>query len=380
MKDFASIPALLEQLDHHQDIECPLLVIRFSELGAIAWRDGQSSARQREREYIAIAQEAALPMLRNDDCIVHEPGSGELLIALCSRARTGHAPLAVDARHILGRLNTVLKQHITTTFESGWSMLSCDADRPMLQSKITEALVRGAQERERYDFFSAIGHELRTPLTAIRGYLETLIDEDLSPMLQDKFMRIALAETLRMGRFIDGMFDISLLDLRTGQLHSESTSLYEALEHAFASAQHLMLQQHLHHEDTLKHDVVIPIQRDRLVQVLMNLLDNATKHAQSNVHIIVRTYLDQQRSLILSVEDDGIGVPLEDRERIFTLGERGQSDAPGTGIGLAVVRLFIERAGGCITCETSALGGSAFIIRLPLVQPAVASSARSALP
>ncbi len=98
---------------------------------------------------------------------------------------------------------------------------------------LERALLRGAQERERYAFFSALGHELRTPLSSIRGYLETLLDDDVDARTRRRFVRIAYNESLRLSRLVDGMFEISLLDLHaTLRRPSGSGSLGLALEAA----------------------------------------------------------------------------------------------------------------------------------------------------
>jgi len=77
--------------------------------------------------------------------------------------------------------------------------------------------------------FDRIGHELRTPLTSIRGYLETLLDEDLDPTVARRFLEVARNEAMRLGRLVDGMFDISVLDLRSGPAHAEATELSSAI-------------------------------------------------------------------------------------------------------------------------------------------------------
>jgi signal transduction histidine kinase len=101
-----------------------------------------------------------------------------------------------------------------------------------LQQAVEEALRHGAGERERHAFFTSIGHELRTPLTAIRGYLETLLDEELDPETARRFLETAQGEAARMGRLVDGLHELALLldnEARGGEGEGEGDLLGGAL-------------------------------------------------------------------------------------------------------------------------------------------------------
>ncbi len=107
--------------------------------------------------------------------------------------------------------------------ENGWTLLVRATND--LNGDIAAALERGARDRERYEFFSAIGHELRTPLTSIRGYLETLLDEETDGQNRSRFLETARREALRMGRLLDGMFEFSLFDLSVDTLAMQQCDL-----------------------------------------------------------------------------------------------------------------------------------------------------------
>ncbi len=109
----------------------------------------------------------------------------------------------------------------------------------------------------------------------------------------------------------------------------------------------------------------VAIDADRLTLVLVNLIDNAVKHGRPGGGVFVGVHVGDSRFVQLTVDDDGPGIASADRERVFAFGDRGDTEAKGTGIGLALVRLMIERAGGRVDLETSPLGGARFVLGIP---------------
>lgn len=234
-----------------------------------------------------------------------------------------------------------------------------------MSAVVARALVRGNQERERYAFFSSLGHELRTPLASIRGYLETLLDSKVDALTRERFVRIAYKESLRLNRLIDGMFEISLLDLQASVSSEATGSLTAALEAARdacaanASARSVAIV--IGEAPTLR----VAIDVDRLTLVLVNLIDNAVKHGHLGGGVFVGVIGDDARFVQITVDDDGPGIVPGERERVFALGARATTSAAGTGIGLALVRLMLERAGGRVELDRSPLGGARFVLFVP---------------
>ncbi len=109
----------------------------------------------------------------------------------------------------------------------------------------------------------------------------------------------------------------------------------------------------------------VGIDADRLTLVLVNLIDNAVKHGKPGGGVFVGMHVDDSRFVRLTVDDDGPGIASADRERVFAFGDRGDTEANGTGIGLAFVRLILERAGGRVDLGDSPLGGARFSITVP---------------
>ena len=218
---------------------------------------------------------------------------------------------------------------------------------------------------ERYAFFSAVGHELRTPLASIRGYLETLLGEDIDAPTRRHFTGIAHAEALRLTRLLEGMFEISLLDLSATFPPRASGALDVALRTAADACAALARARGVDVRVPAIESTLVAIDGDRLTLVLINLIDNAIKHGRVGGRVDVRADLDAPRVVTITVDDDGAGIVRADRERLFALGERGATRAPGSGIGLALVRIILERAGGRVEIRDAPRGGARFAVTIP---------------
>lgn len=360
----------------------PLLVVRLRDLERIAWREGRSTARAVERRSLRSFVDTATRTLRATDLLAHDDESEDFLAALVSPTRqSGSVATPTDCRATLARLASAMEVAGGLRVETGWTLLDGIAGDMRLHHAIESALERGARERERYDFFSTIGHELRTPLTSIRGYLETLLEEDLDPLTTRRFLEVARTEAMRMGRLVDGMFEISMLDLRVGTYHRESSQLASSIASAinavapFAAARDTDLA-------LLACEVCdVAIGTDRLTQILINIIENAIKHGRDRGRVYVSVARLDTRYVEVRVDDDGPGVDAQEREAIFSLARRGtKTTAQGSGIGLAVVRLMLERIGGEADVSESPLGGAQFRVRLPMMPPPPAPTEEDVAP
>ncbi len=347
----------------------PLLVVRLRDLERIAWREGRSAARAVERRSLRSFVETATRTLRSTDVLAHDDESEDFLAALVSPTRqSGSVATPTDCRATLARLASAMERAGGLRVETGWTLLDGIIGDARLANSIESALERGARERERYDFFSTIGHELRTPLTSIRGYLETLLEEDLDPATTRRFLEVARTEAMRMGRLVDGMFDVSMLDLREGTVHGEACSLGASLTATIDAVGPLAGVRHVDLAVLAGGQYDVAIGADRLTQILINIVENAIKHGREGGRVYVSFAPLDARYLEVRIDDDGPGVDASEREAIFSLARRGtNATAQGSGIGLAVVRLMLERIGGEADVTHSLLGGAQFRVRLPLM-------------
>jgi signal transduction histidine kinase len=354
----------------------PLLVFRLPALERTAWRNGLRAARSIERRAAAAFALAGARVLRAGDVIVHDRGSDAFAAALIAPTRDGHGfPAPLDVRSALARIVASVEGLTRLDVDAGWTPYEGPAAGGF-DDAVASALERGRQERERYAFFSAVGHELRTPLASIRGYLETLLGEDADRATRRRFVRIAHGESLRLTRLLEGMFEISLLDLSATLPTAAAAALDRAVAAALDAMSARAMQRGIDLRCATVPSVSVAIDVDRLTLVLINLIDNAIKHGRRGGRVDVSVVLESPRTIALCVDDDGPGIPPGERERLFVLGQRGATAADGSGIGLALVRMILERAGGRVDVGESILGGMRFAVTIPRSAAGVARKTR----
>jgi signal transduction histidine kinase len=359
-----TLAALHRRLAAHRGSAVPLLVVRLPALERTAWREGLRKARTLEKRAYSAFAAAAGRALRAEDTIAHDGGSDVFIAALTAPVRAdGAGAISVDARSALARISASMEAATRLDVEAGWTTFT-QSDVIDLNEAVRRGLARGAQERERYAFFSALGHELRTPLASIRGYLETLLDGDIDDRTRERFLSIAHKESLRLSRLVEGMFEISLLDLHTTGVKRSSGALNIALDAAADACAANAAARSIALTRILVEPAVVELDADRLTLVLINLIDNAIKHGRFGGTVSLGADLSDAHYACITIDDDGPGVAPAERERIFALGARGDTAAPGSGIGLALVRLMLERAGGRVDVGEAPLGGARFRVFL----------------
>jgi len=209
---------------------------------------------------------------------------------------------------------------------------------------------------------ATVAHELRTPLTSIRGYIETLLEEELDPATARRFLETAHREALRVSRLVDGMLEFSLLDLASGDLRAECDTA-EQIRATLEMLSPLAAARRVTIRTSLLTDAKARVDDDAFFHALSNLVENAIKYVGENGTIEI-TSSHAAPFVEIAVHDNGKGIAPERSESIFLLGVRGDAPVPsGRGIGLAVVKAIAEGAGGSVRVERSPLGGAAFLLR-----------------
>lgn len=368
MLDSAAFVARLNHALASGERTIPVLLLRLPEFAEFAWRDGKRSAQRIERATTRAFSAAASRVVRDRDLLAHDVGSDWFCVAMLTPARGAGSYATIDARTALERICATMSLETGRRMESGWSIVEGPLAETTFAHVREQALERGARERERYEFLATVGHELRTPLTSIRGYIETLLDDDIDPQTSRRFLETARREALRLTRLVEGILDFSMLDLRAPDKSSECdlTSVARAAIEALVP---IARDAGVKLEGEFDGPVRARIDADACMHVLLNVVENGIKYGGRPG--IVRVHFERQDPFVaLFVDDNGDGVAESDAERIFSYGERVQatSQAAGRGVGLSIVRTIVERAGGAVRVEPSALGGARFCIDFVLAK------------
>ena len=234
------------------------------------------------------------------------------------------------------------------------------------------------EERERRLFVSNVSHELRTPLTSVKSYLEALDEGALYDPVAPDFIKVSLDETNRMMRMVTDLLHLSRIDNATTRLDVELINFTAFITFILNRFDKMRSQ-----DDEKKYELVrdysinsvwIEIDTDKMTQVIDNILNNAIKYSPDGGKITVsmKTTDDQ---MILSIKDQGLGIPKQDLPKIFDRFyrvDRARSRAQGgTGLGLAIAKEIIKQHNGFIWAKSEYGKGSTFTIVLPYDKDAV---------
>ena len=234
------------------------------------------------------------------------------------------------------------------------------------------------EERERRLFVSNVSHELRTPLTSVKSYLEALDEGALYEPVAPDFIKVSLNETNRMMRMVTDLLHLSRIDNATGHLDVELINFTAFITFILNRFDKMRTQ-----DEEKKYELVrdypitsvwIEIDTDKITQVIDNILNNAIKYSPDGGKITVsmKTTDDQ---MILSISDQGLGIPKEDLPKIFDRFyrvDKARSRAQGgTGLGLAIAKEIIKQHNGFIWAKSEYGKGSTFTIVLPYDNDAV---------
>lgn len=236
------------------------------------------------------------------------------------------------------------------------------------------------EERERRLFVSNVSHELRTPLTSVKSYLEALDDGALSEPVAPDFVKVSLNETNRMMRMVTDLLSLSRIDNETSQLDIELTNFTAFITFILNRFDKIKSQSQ---EDTKKYELIreypitpiwVEIDTDKMTQVIDNILNNAIKYSPDGGKIKVRMRTTDAQ-LIISISDEGLGIPKKDLPRIFDRFyrvDKARSRAQGgTGLGLAIAKEIIKQHKGFIWAKSEYGKGSTFTIVLPYDKDAI---------
>ncbi|MCY4132958.1 MAG: ATP-binding protein [Nitrospira sp.] len=228
-------------------------------------------------------------------------------------------------------------------------------------------------EKVRAEFVANVSHELRTPLTAIKGYLETVLDETgLESDTHRRFLEIANNHAERMGRLINDLLNLS--DIETGKvvLDPAPISLGAFVQDVSAMFEKDAAKKDVKLVNRVAHDLAVQADRDRLSQILVNLVDNALKYTPQGGTVSFLAAKTDTNQIRVTVRDTGQGIPPNDlprvTERFYRVDKARSREEGGTGLGLAIVKHLVQLHGGTLHIESEYGKGTTIEFLLPAAQ------------
>ena len=234
------------------------------------------------------------------------------------------------------------------------------------------------EEQERKEFVSNVSHELRTPLTSVKSYVEALSDgawqdKEIAP----QFLKVVQDETERMIRMINDLLSLSRMDAGTTKLNLEYVNINELFNYILNRFDMIIKKE----EDPkkkkytierffTKKDLWVEIDTDKFTQVIDNIMNNAIKYSPDG-GVITARLLEMHNHVIMSISDQGLGIPRKDLshifDRFFRVDKARSRKQGGTGLGLAISKEVVNMLGGQIWVDSVEGKGSTFYISLPYV-------------
>jgi two-component system, OmpR family, phosphate regulon sensor histidine kinase PhoR len=225
-------------------------------------------------------------------------------------------------------------------------------------------------EQIRIEFVANVSHELRTPLTAIKGYTDTLIEDVKSGRAVEKsFLEVIHRNTDRLMHLISDLLDLSAMDSGVDSLVKEKISTEELTNRLVGQLKKSLEAKNQTIEVRILASYVFADLK-RIEQVLINLLDNASKYSPVGGKLLIEWRKENYSGdTLLEVRDEGPGIPSEHHDRLFERFyrvDKGRSrDTGGTGLGLAIVKNIMQRHGGAVWVESEIHRGSSFTCQFP---------------
>lgn len=224
-------------------------------------------------------------------------------------------------------------------------------------------------ENMRRDFVANVSHELKTPLTSISGFAETLrLNENIDTETRNRFLNIIDGEANRLRRLIEDILTLSFIENDKKEEKEEIVlySVYKKVEDMLMiSAKTKNINLICDADESIK----IKANADYIKQIILNLVDNAIKYTHENGEVNVKIFADDDNAII-KVSDNGMGIPEEDRARIFErfyrVDKARSREIGGTGLGLAITKHIAMNLGGTISVDSELEKGSTFTVKIPI--------------
>ncbi len=228
-------------------------------------------------------------------------------------------------------------------------------------------------DRMKADFITTVTHELRTPVTSIKSLSKIILDyaHELDEKQKQEYLQILVLESERISRLINQVLDIEKIQSEEAPLQIELLNLSELLQNAITSMRQMFAERGVTVKlSGLENPLMVQADRDRIMQVITNLLSNALKFCDTEAGKIELELTQKGNRAIFSVRDNGMGIPVAMQQMIFEkftqLHSPSKGKPQGTGLGLFITKSIVEKHGGSISVESQIGKGARFEVRIPM--------------
>lgn len=228
-------------------------------------------------------------------------------------------------------------------------------------------------EQVQKDFIANISHDLRSPLTSMQGFLTAMLDGTIPQERQEKYLKIVLEETERLSRMTEGIVELSRAQSSSILLEESDFDINDLIRDNIAVLEPQLNEKEASVRAVFAEQVtLVHGDKDKISRVIQNILNNAVKFSPEKGVIEVETTLKERKKVLISIKDQGPGIDAEDQkyvfDRFFKSDETRNRDKGGSGIGLAIVREFLQAHGETITVKSEEGKGSTFVFSLKLAE------------
>jgi signal transduction histidine kinase len=372
--DLRGLGPSLRQLSE-QGRAAPLLYLEITGLDTMRGAQRRAALQSCKQAVATALAASAGSVLRSGDVVAAGPGATWFAALLVGRSVDARAQavvsdpdLAVAAMRLRSsvleafhkvRPGGAIPRHAGV--RAGWTVVEpVDLSAPLagLRYAVRGAAVVARVEERRSTFLASVTHELRTPLTAIVGYIERLQSEPGLPKTKQRhYLDVVASEAARLTRLVEGLIDAGAWGAGSLRLNIAPADIGGLVERAWHTVEPRHAERHLRFAQ--HGGAVARVDGERILQVLVNLIDNAARHARTQIEVRIGVRAGEVR---IAVNDDGEGFSretLRDFAQPFATGPGGQF-----GLGLSIARLLVEAHGGQLRAAARRGGGTSIVVKL----------------
>lgn len=276
----------------------------------------------------------------------------------------------------IAKINDAAKKMTMGEYDTSVNLKFVDRDLKNLSLNINNiANEFESLEQMRKSFVSNVSHELRSPLTSMQGFLQAMLDGTIEDKDRNQYLEIVLSETKRLSLLINSMLDLSRLESGSNPLNMSAFNINELTEQVLQKLTPNLIAKNIGLSvDFVRDESYVYADREKITQVLINLIDNAIKYSSDGSEISVTTHI-HGRKIYVAVKDNGIGISKKEQMLIwdrFYMADKARTPAKnkGTGLGLSIVKQIIDDHKETIWVESTKGAGATFIFTLAMYDAA----------